>query len=58
METPIHDLTKHLERWLPKFNHDDGLHAKENLHNYMLAININGVVEEDCVVRLFPYTLQ
>lgn len=24
----------------------------------MLAINLNGVVKEDCVVRLFPYTIQ
>lgn len=24
----------------------------------MLAINLNGVVEEDCVVILFPYTLE
>lgn len=56
--TPLHGLPKHLDRWLPKFNRDDGLPAKEHLHNYMLSINLNGVVEEDCIVRLFPYTLQ
>jgi len=58
MVAPIHDLPKHPEKWLPKFNPDDGLPAEEHLHNYMLGINLNGVVEEDCVVILFPYTLQ
>jgi len=57
MATPPHDLPKHPEGWLPKFNPDDGLPTKEHIHN-MLAINLNGVVEEACVVRLFPYTLQ
>lgn len=57
MTTPLHPLPKHLERWLPMFNLDDQLPAEEHLHNYMMAINLNGVDEEDCVVRLFPYTL-
>jgi len=52
MPAPLHP-----ERWLPKFNPDYGLPAEENLHNYMLAINLNEVDEEDVVVRLFPYTL-
>lgn len=54
---PLHPLLKHLERWLPKFNPDDGLLVEEHIHNYMLAINLNEVDEEDVVVRLFPYTL-
>lgn len=54
MLAPLYDLPKHPKRWLQKFNLDDGLPAEENLHNYMLGINLNGVVEEDCVVRLFP----
>lgn len=58
MLAPLHDLPKQTERRLPKFNPDDGLPAEEHLHNYMLAINLNGVVEEDCVVRLFPYTFE
>lgn len=57
MPTPLHPLPKHPERWLPKFNPDDGLPAEENLHNYMLATNLNEVDEEDIVVILFPYTL-
>ena len=54
---PLHPLPKYPERWLPKFNPDDGLPAEECIHNYMLAINLKEVTEEDCVVRLFPYTL-
>ena len=58
MAPPLHDLPKHPKRWLPKCNTYDGLLAEEHLHNYILAINLNGVAKEDFVVRLFPYTLQ
>jgi len=37
----IHPLPKHPEIWLPNFNPDDGLLAKEHLHNFMLSINLN-----------------
>lgn len=57
MPTPLHPLPKHPKIWLPKFNHDVGLPAKEHLHNSMLAMNLNGVDEEDVVVRLFSYTV-
>jgi len=56
--TPLYALPKHLEIWLPKFNPNDGFPAEEHIHNYMLAINLNGISEEDCVVGLFPYALQ
>ena len=39
-------------------NPDNGLPVEENLHNFMLAKNINGVAHEDVVIRLFPYTFQ
>ena len=53
MKAPLHPLPKHPERWLPKFNIDDGLLAEEHLHNYMLVINLSEVDEKDIVVRLF-----
>ena len=53
MPTPLHALPKSLERWLPKFNPDDGLPTEEHIQNFMLDANLNGVVEEDCVLRLF-----
>jgi len=55
---PLHPLPKHPQRWLPKFNPNDGLPAEENIHNFMLAINLNGVTEDDCVFRIFPYTFE
>ena len=57
MPAPLHPLPKYPERWLLKFNPDDGLPVEEHIHNYMLAINLKEVTKEDCVVILFPYTL-
>ena len=55
MHAPLHALPKNPERWLPKFNPDDGLQAEEHIHNFMLVVNLNGL---DCVTRLFSYTLK
>ena len=46
------------EKWLPKYNLDDGLPAEEHLNNFMLAMNLNGVSHEYVVIKLFPYTFQ
>lgn len=54
---PLHQFPACPEKWLPKFNPDNGLLAEEHINNFMLSINLNDVVEEDAVVRLFPYTL-
>ena len=51
-------LPDHPEKWLPKYNLDDGLPGEEHINNFMLAMNLNGVSHEDIVVILFPYTLQ
>ena len=53
-----HPLPNHTEKWLPKYNLDDGLLAKEHINNFMLSMNLNGVAHEDIIVRLFPYTLK
>ena len=58
MVGPLHQFPTHLEKWFLKFNPDNGLLPKEHIKNFMLSINLNEVVEEDTVVRLFPYTLQ
>lgn len=58
MVGPLHQLPSHPEKWLLKFNPGNGLLAEEHINNFMLSINLNEVVEEDAVVRLFPYTLQ
>jgi len=58
MAGPLHPLLSHTLKWLPKFNLDDGLSVKEHVNSFTLSINLNGVVEEDAFVQLFPYTLQ
>ena len=58
MPAPLHALPKNPERWLPKFNPDERISAEEHIHNFMLAVNLNGVVEEYFVVISFPYTLK
>ena len=58
MPAPLHDLPDAPEKWLPKFNPDDGTQSEEHINNFMLAVNLKGVTEQDVVVRLFPYTLQ
>ena len=58
MPAPLHALPDAPEKWLPKFNPDDGTQAEEHINNFMLLVNLKGVTEEDVVVRLFPYTLQ
>lgn len=58
MVGPLHSLSAHPEKWLPKFNLDDGLPTEEHINNFMLSINLNEVVEEYAFVILFPYTLQ
>ena len=55
---PLSQLQAHPEKWLPKFNPDIGLLTEEHINNFMLSINLNGVMEEDSVVRLLLYTLQ
>lgn len=54
----LHPLPAHPEKWLPKFNLDNGPLAEEHINNFMFSINLNKVVEEDAVVQLFPYTFQ
>ena len=58
MAAPLHDLPDNPGKWLPKFSPDLNIQAEEHINNCMLPINLNGVIHEDVVVRLFPYTLQ
>lgn len=58
MPAPLSQLPAHLEKWMPKFNLEAGMLAEEHINNFMLSINLNGVTNEDVVIRLFPYTFQ
>ena len=57
MPAPLNQLPAHPEKWLPKLNPEAGMLAEEHINNFMLSINLNGVINE-YVVRIFPYTLQ
>ena len=57
MPALLSQLPAHLEKWMPKFNPEAGMLAEEHIKNFMLSINLNGVINEDAIVRLFPYTL-
>ena len=57
MPATLSQLPTHPEKWLPKFNPEASIQAEEHINNFMLSINLNGVVNEDVVVRLFPYSL-
>lgn len=52
----LHPIPKHPERQLPNFNPDNGTYAEEYLNNFMLAISLNAIIEENVVSRLFPYS--
>ena len=50
MPAPLSQLPAYPEKWLPKFNPEAGMLAEEHINNFMLAINLNGVIYEDAVV--------
>ena len=58
MPPPLSPIPAHPEKWLPKFNPETGMLAEEHINNFMLSVNLNGVTNEDAMVRLFPYTMQ
>ena len=58
MPPPLSQIPAHPEKWLPKFNPEAGILAEEHINNFMLSVNLNGVTNEDAVVRIFPYTMQ
>ena len=51
MSAPLHPLPDYLEKWLPKFNPDAGTLAEEHINNFMLSVNLKGVIEEEVVDR-------
>lgn len=51
-----HDLPKHSERWLPKYNPDDPITAKEHVKQFMLSLKLEAVQHEYEVCKLFPFT--
>ena len=54
----LHPLLDLPEKWLPKYNPNNGLLDEEHLNNFMLAMSLHGMQHEEVVVILFPYTFQ
>jgi len=50
MPAPLSRLPTHPEKWLAKFNPKASMLAEEHINNFMISINLNGVVNEDVVV--------
>lgn len=55
---PQHPLSKHLEKWLPKFDPDSKQSVDDHIIFFMLAIRILNVEHEDVVCIIFPYTFE
>ena len=55
---PLHDLPKHREKVLPKFDPGKGVSAEYHLLNFYLALNILNVDHEYVVCILFQYTFE
>ena len=51
----VHDLHKHPERVLPKFDSGKGVSVEDHLNRFYLALNLLNVEHEDVICRLFPY---
>ena len=45
----LHKLPKNPEKWLPRFNLDDMIPAKDHVKSYMQAIRLRNVIHEDVV---------
>ena len=50
MPAPLSQLPAHPKKWLPNFNPEADMLAEEHINNFILSINLNGVINEDAVV--------
>ena len=58
LAAPLHDLPKHPEKVLPKFDPGRDVSIEDHLHNFYLALNVLNVGHEDVVCILFQYTFE
>ena len=56
LAAPLHDLPKHTEKVLPKFDPGKGVSAEDHLKRFYMALNLLNVDYEDVVCSLFQYT--
>ena len=53
-----HKFPKNPEKWIPKFNPDEGSLVEDHIKTFMQAIRLRNVVHEDVVCRVFPYSFE
>ena len=53
LAAPFHDLPKHPEKVLPRFDPGNGFSAEDHLHGFYLALNLLNVEHENVVCILF-----
>jgi hypothetical protein len=54
----VHNLPRHPEKLLPKFDLETSKLPEDHIKNFILAIRLMNVQHEDVVCRLFPYTFE
>jgi hypothetical protein len=52
----VHNLLRHLEKLLPKFDPETSKFPEDHIKKFILAIRLMNVQHEDVVCRLLPYT--
>ena len=58
LDAPLHDLPKHPERVLPKFDPGEGVSTEDHLKRFYMDLNILNVDYEYVVCILFQYTFE
>ena len=58
LASPLHDLPKHPERVLAKFDPGKGVSIEDQLKRFYMALNLLNVDYEDVVCIIFQYTFE
>jgi hypothetical protein len=53
-----HDMPRHPEKFLPKFDPDKKDSAENHVKKFLLAIRLQSIRHEDVVCHLFPLTFE
>ena len=54
----VHNLPRHLEKLLPKFDLETSGLPKDHIKKFILAIRLMNFQHEDVVCSIFPYTFE
>lgn len=55
---PLHDMPRHPEKHLPKFDLEKGTLVEDHIRNFYLSLQIMRVQTDDVTCRIFPHTLE